>query len=69
MATRTYRRYSTEFKLQLVRAHLVSDGVDAPRRHRPCNAIKSVVTDWPAYGYRRVAAEFSRRGIIANKAQ
>ena len=24
MATRTYRRYSTEFKLQLVRAHLVT---------------------------------------------
>jgi putative transposase len=29
-------------------------------------AIEEVVTDWPAYGYRRVPRELRRRGIVAN---
>jgi putative transposase len=28
--------------------------------------IEDVVTDWPAYGYRRVTRELGRRGIVAN---
>lgn len=30
-----------------------------------CEAIETVLADWPAYGYRRVTHELRRRGILA----
>lgn len=41
MATRTYRRYSTEFKLQLVRAYLSGEGgfKTIARRHNLCPTL------------------------------